>query len=128
MRNAYLLNALRKLWNLEEAVKVWRMISLAGVGLCFLGNINASVYTEFPHEHALPHLRKGTVETPIFIQDNAPCYKAKTVLSFLKEEGIAVMKWPPQSSNLNPLESVWKIIRESSGQKFLKILIIYGVI
>ena len=64
------------------------MISSAGLGpiVRFQGNINASVYKELLRQHALPHLRKGTVETPIFMQDNAPCYKAKTVLSFLGEE------------------------------------------
>ena len=55
--------------------------------------------------NALPHLCKGTVETPIFMQDNVPCHKAKTMLSFLKEERIAVMKWPPQSPDMNPLEN-----------------------
>ena len=55
---------------------------------------------------SMPHLRKGPVETPIFMQDNAPCHKAKTVLSFLEEEGIAVMKWPPQSRDMNLIENV----------------------
>ena len=70
------------------------MISSAGVGpiVRFHGNINASVDKERLHQHILPNLRKGTVETSISMQDNAPCYKAKTVLSFLEEEEIAVMK------------------------------------
>ena len=65
---------------------VSEMISSAGVGsiICFHGNINASVYRELLRQHALPHLHKWTVETPIFIQDNAPCHKAKTVVSFLE--------------------------------------------
>ena len=77
---------------------VWGMISSAGVGpiVRFLGNINASVYKEFFRQHGHLHLRKRPVETPIFMQDNASCHKAKTVLSFLEEEGIAIMKWPPQ--------------------------------
>ena len=82
--------------------------------VCFHGNINASVYKEFICQHALPHLRKVTVETPIFMQDNIPCHRAKTVLSFLEEEGIAVMKWPPYSLDMNPLENVWKIIGEKA--------------
>ena len=95
---------------------VWEMISSTKVGpiVRFHGNINASVYKELLHRHALPHLRKGTVETPIFMQDNAPCLKTKTVLSFFEEEGIAVMKWPPQSPDINPLENIWKIIGEKA--------------
>ena len=87
---------------------VWGMISLAGVGpiVHFHGNINASVYKDLLHQHDLPHLYKGTVETPIFLQDNASWHKAKTVLIFLEEEGIAVMKWPPQSPVMNPTENV----------------------
>ena len=59
----------------------WGMISSAGVGpiVHFYGNINASVHKELLCQHALPYLRQGTVETPIFMQDNAPCHKAKTV-------------------------------------------------
>ena len=70
------------------------MISLAEVGpiVRFHCIINASVYKELLCQHALPHLRKGTVETPIFMPDNAPCHKAKNVLSFLEDEGIDVMK------------------------------------
>ena len=72
---------------------VMGMISSVGVGpiVRFHGNINVCVYKELLFHHALPHLRKGTVETPIFMQDNAPCHKAKTVLSFLEKEGIVVM-------------------------------------
>ena len=33
------------------------------------------------------------------------CHKAKTVLSFLEEEEIAVMKWPLQSPVMNPIEN-----------------------
>ena len=51
------------------------------------------------------------------MQDNAPCHKAKTVLSFLEEEGIAVMKWPPQSPDINPIENVWRIIVEKAQNR-----------
>ena len=96
------------------SVMVWGMISSVGVGsiIRFHSNINASVYKKLLRHHALPHLHKGTVETPIFIQDHMPCHKAKMVLSFLEEEGITTIKWPTQSLNMNPLENVWKFIGE----------------
>ena len=40
------------------------------------------------------------------MQDNVPCHKAKIVLCFLEDEVIAVIKWPPQSPEMNPLENV----------------------
>ena len=95
------------------------IISSTGVGpiVHFHGNINASIYKELAHQHALPHLCKGTVKIPVFMQDNAPCHEAKSVLSFLEKERIAVMKWPPQSLDRNPLENVWKIIREKAQNR-----------
>ena len=115
MGNAYFLNVLRKLWNLEGGVMVWGMISFAEVGpiVGFHSKIKASVYKELLRQQAVPHLRKGTAETPIFMWDNVPCHKVKTV-SFLEEEGIAVMKWPPQSLDMNPPENVWKNHRRES--------------
>ena len=90
-----------------------------GVGpiVCFYGNINATIYKEFLRQHGLPHSRKGTFETQIFTQDNAPCHKAKTVLSFLEEEVIAVIMWPPQSPDMNPLDNVWKITGEKAQNR-----------
>ena len=98
-----------------KITEIWRvaiivsgMISSAGVGpiVRFHVNINARVYKELLCQLAPPHLRKRTVETPIVMQDNAPCHKAKTMLSFIEEEGIAVMKWPPQSPDVNPMNNV----------------------
>ena len=68
-----------KMW--RGSVMVWGMISSARVGpiVRFHGNINGSFYKELLHQHSLPHFRRGTVETPIFMQDNVPCRKAKTV-------------------------------------------------
>ena len=43
------------------------------------------------------------------MQDNVPCHKAKTEESLLEEEEIAVMKWPPQSPGVNPIDNKSKI-------------------
>ena len=95
------------------------MISSAEVGpiVCFHGIINPSVYKELFRQHALPHLRKGTVETSISMQDNVLCHKAKTVFRFLEEEGTAVMKWSSQNPDMNPLKNEWKMIGEKAQNR-----------
>ena len=54
------------------------------------------------------------------MQDNAPCQKAKTMLSFLEEEWIAAIKWTPENQDMNPIENVWKIIGEKAQNRNLQ--------
>ena len=122
MRNGYLPNALKKLCNLEGDVMVRGTISSAGVVplVCFHGN--ASVSKELHRQHSISRLRKETVETPIFTQNNAPGHKARTVLSFLEEEGInssyEVATTKPRYELFR--ECIENHRRETSEQKSLK--------
>mgnify|MGYP005988702735 CR=1 FL=1 len=51
----------------------------------------------------------------IFMQDNAPTHKAERVQVWLnnwaRENGIELLKWPPYSLDLNPIENAWKILK-----------------
>ena len=41
------------------------------------------------------------------MQDNASCHTAKSVKTFLSEEGVTVIEWPAQNPDMNPIENVW---------------------
>ncbi len=58
-----------------------------------------------------------------FQQDNAPCHKAKILSDWFLENDneFTLLKWPPHSPDLNPIEQLWDVveweIRIMDGQR-----------
>jgi hypothetical protein len=47
-----------------------------------------------------------------FMQDNAPCHKARATIAELDRRGIPLLNWPPFSPDLNLIEHVWAWMKD----------------
>ena len=91
---------------------VFGMISTDGTKplVMLQGEINATLYKAILIKHIVPNLRRAINQTYAFMQDNAPCYSAKSVKTIISEEDVTFMEWPAQSPYMNDIENVWKLL------------------
>lgn len=103
----------------DSAVRVWGAISKNGVlPLKFYsGNLTATRYTsEILHDVGQLCRSLFPSEAYIFVQDNAPCHRAKHTQRWMAQSDIddfiSAAEWPAYSPDLNPIEGVWSVLAE----------------
>ena len=57
-----------------------------------------------------------------FIQDNAPVHMSHVVQDWLKDfsdtHEVRLVDWPPYSPDLNPIENIWKLLKDAINVKY----------
>ena len=99
---------------------MWGYISCDGVGPLVKvdGRMKAVDYIQLLNTSILPYM-SSMVSTFEFMDDNAPCHRAKTVANWMSAKNLKRMEvWPLQS---NPIEHVWDILGDKVQEKKPKI-------
>ena len=86
-------------------------------GQCFIwneGSCNGQHTVQFL-QHLAAWLGDGTCPV-VIIWDGAPCHKAQIVQAAAAELGFTLLPLPGYSPDLNPIEGLWKWMREEVTQ------------
>ena len=83
--------------------------------------MDAKLYKSILKEHLLPSAQKcfhtKTYRSWTLLQDCDPKHKSKLLENYLNKKQINVLWNPPQSPDLNPIENVWKLLKDLVQQK-----------
>ncbi len=104
------------------SVMFWGCISKHVVGplLYITGSINGEKYIEVLKNLLLPELkvaREQYGDNFKLMHDNAPCHRSAIVKTFLNENQVEFIDWPPYSPDMSPIENLWSWMKRELTKK-----------
>ena len=93
---------------------IWASFGNGKLGEIYFVEPNSKMNARMYKEVLQRHLRRSFTKTgcSIFMQDGAPCHKARTIMAWLNESDVPVLDWVGQSCDQNPIENLWTRLKK----------------
>jgi transposase len=104
-------------------VNMWGCFSGHGLGYSYLFNesLDAKLLKHILSTHLLSsaqlHFQQHPPEQWWFLQDNDPKHSSREIRSWLHNNGVSCLDFPPYSPDLNPMENLWNDIARRVEQR-----------